>query len=158
MALINPEILALARVKVSPPSVLAYEFSNGFETTSIKGAKPGTPVLISPAPGIVIMFLSEPVAPGSLGAQGGVKARADVVAVSTPSAATPIIPDVDLRWFYGTYAFASNPALVGVDPEKMIVVEAFDTIDKQPWPGTFTFDIVVFRDPMTEYTVKKSVG
>ena len=164
MALIGPEIVGLARVSVTQgltalENVGTYQFVNGFDAVSVKGSRAGAPTVFVDNPGVVLLFLSEPVAPGSLLTQGGFKVRADVVAVSTPSSPTPVFPNVSLRWFYGNYDLSGFSSLyANVDPEKVIVIEAFAPGTTDLFAGDFVFDIVAIRDPMTEFVTKKFVG
>lgn len=162
MALIQPEVVGLARVNVVQSrsvSAASYEFVNGFDSQNVKGASPGAPVIYSPSDGIFVLFLSEPVAPGSMATQGGIKARVDLVAVSSPTTPvpTPVSPPFKARWFYGVYALVGNPLYSNVDPEKAIAVEILSA-EGDLFQNDAVFDIVVFRDPMTEFVAKKFVG
>ena len=165
MALIASEVIGLARVSVTvpvirapgPPPSAAYDYSNGFDAVTVKGAQPGAPVILLPATGVAVLFLSEPVAPGTKGTQGGLKATVDPVAVSTASSPTPALAPVTLRWYYGAYALSLTGLYQGVDPEKAIVIEATDS-NGDPFAQSFQFDISVVRDPMTEFAAKQFVG
>lgn len=160
MALISSEVIGLARVSVVEErtgQIATYDFSNGFDAVSVKGAQPGAAVIAVVSTGVFVLFLSEPVAPGVKGTQGGLKATIDPVGVSTASAPTPTVPPVTLRWYYGAYGLGG--LYQGVDPEKAIVIEATDpTNEGAPFDGSFTFDISVIRDPMTEFVAKQFVG
>lgn len=160
MALITPEVIGLARVSITYPGRVAtgsYDYSNGFDAVSVKGAQPGAAVIAAIAPGVFALFLSEPVAPGVMTTQGGLKATVDPVAVSTASSPTPTVAVVTLRWYYGAYGLTGLYA--GVDPEKVIVIEATDPANGgDPFTLPFNFDISVVRDPMTEFVTKQFVG
>ena len=162
MALIAAEVIGLARVSIAypgprSPAVGTYDFSNGFDAVSVKGAQPGAAVVANVGPGIFALFLSEPVAPGVMATQGGLKATIDAVAVSTASAPAPTVPPVTLRWYYGAYNLGG--LYQNVDPEKVIVIEATDPLNEgNPFEEPFTFDISVVRDPMTEFVAKQFVG
>lgn len=163
MALIGSEVIGLARFRSTYSRVTgvtaSYEFSNGFDAVSVKGASPGAPVIYAPNPGTFVLFLSDPVAAGSMEVQGGVKAVVDAVGVSTPASPTPSLANLPakVRWFYGTFNIAGSPQYSGVDPERTIVIELRDANDN-PFEDNALIDIVVLRDPMTEYTAKRSVG
>lgn len=160
MALIGSEVIGLARVSIEypiprSPAVGTYDFSNGFDAVSVKGAQPGASVIAVISPGVFALFLSEPVAPGVMATQGGLKATVDAVAVSTASSPTPTVPPVTLRWYYGAYGLGG--LYQGVDPEKTIVVVASNSVG-DPFELAFKFDISVVRDPMTEFVAKQFVG
>lgn len=108
MALINPELIALARIKIEDIDarypICTYDFANGFDVVEVKGALPGAPSILVDDDGIVI-FLSEPNQPGSpsslpssLPSQGGIKAVFSIVGISTPSDPLPHLLFVD---FFG---------------------------------------------------------
>lgn len=164
MALINPEIVGLARVNVTVPvapavATASYEFVNGFEAGTPTGALPGAAAIsVDATTGTYILFLDEPVDPGTpvvvspptAANQGGIKASIDLVQVSTPTTTAPTLqPTVELRWYYGAYGLAAP--YVGVNPEKAIVVKAFNAGDDTAFTGAIKFDVVVFKNPTTIY-------
>ena len=157
MALINPEIVGLARV-VTAASTASYEFVNGFEAGTPTGAQPGAAAIDTSTPGVYILFLDEPVDPGTpvttspaaAANQGGIKASIDLVQVSTPTTTAPTLQsDVELRWYYGQYSLPAPYA--GVNPEKAIVVKAYNAGATTPFTEPVTFDVVVFKNPTTIY-------
>lgn len=159
MALINPELIALARIKVDqaalPFPLCTYEFSNGFDAVEVKGAAPGAAPILSDANGAVI-FLSEPnqvgnpaSLPSTLPSQGGIKAVFNIVGISTPSDALPITTLVnsgDIRYQYGDYSLGATP-YANVDPMKAL---RFLPTFNEGSP-IYYVDVSVFRNPMTIY-------
>jgi len=167
MALINPEIVGLARVTVAADAVAAtasYDFVNGFEAVSPTGALPGAAPVYVPTAGEYVLFLDEAVDPGkpvttspNLPAnQGGIKAVVDVVAVATAANTSTIgatiaaAAQVEARWYYGDYALPS-PTYSGVNPEKALHVNLYVAGTTDPYTGSAQFDVVVFRNPTTIY-------
>ena len=158
MALINPEIVGLARV-VTAASTASYQFVNGFEAGTPTGAQPGAAAIsVNAATGTYILFLDEPVDPGTpvttspaaAANQGGIKASIDLVQVSTPTTTAPTLQsDVELRWYYGQYSLPAPYA--GVNPEKAIVVKAYIAGGSTAYTDPVTFDVVVFKNPTTIY-------
>lgn len=158
MALINPEIVGLARVVTAGTSA-SYQFVNGFEAGTPTGALPGAAAISADgATGTYILFLDEPVDPGTpvtvspavAANQGGIKASIDLVKVSTPTTTSPTLqPTVELRWYYGAYGLAAPYA--GVNPEKAIVVKAYAAGTTDAYTNPVTFDVVVFKNPTTIY-------
>ena len=158
MALIAPELIALARIKIDISGrtpVANYEYSNGFDAVEVKGAVPGAAPILIDNDGVVI-FLSDPNQPGnpaspplSPASQGGIKAIFSVVGVSTPTNDLPIaaLPYSGLvRFQYGDYSLGATP-YANVDPMKALrfqgaVVEG---------PTVFYVDVSVFKNPMTFY-------
>lgn len=163
MALINPEILGLARVTASSTALGSYDFSNGFETGTPTGATPGAAPIYSPSAGTYVLFLDEPVDPGSPvttspaapANQGGIKAVVDVVAVATAANTSTIgatllaAAGIEARWYYGDYALPAPYA--GVNPEKALHIELFVAGSTAAYTSAAQFDIVVFRNPTTIY-------
>ena len=167
MALINPEIVGLARVSVAADSLSglatgSYEFVNGFEAGTPTGAQPGSPAILQKGgagSGTFVLYLDEPVDPGkpvtttpvaSPANQGGIKAVLDLVQVSTPTNSVPTLqPEYELRWYYGDY----DPSLqyTNVNPEKAIVVAVYDSTGEIASTASVTFDVVVFKNPTTIY-------
>lgn len=158
MAIINPEFLAMARVQVGQLDA-SYLFSNGFDSTEVKGASMGAPVIARASASAVVLFLTEPTSPGKINgvnsSEAGIKARVDIVGISTPSSPVPLVsPTVEARWFYGDYAPSALLPLGNydnVDPQKMIVVDFFQYGSLDHNTGPKVFDIAVFRNPMTRY-------
>lgn len=158
MAFINPEFLAMARVQVGQLDA-SYLFSNGFDSTEVKGASMGAPVIARASASAVVLFLTEPTAPGTINgansSEGGIKARVDIVGVSAPLSPVPVVsPLIEARWFYGDYAPSAIIPLgdyANVDPQKMIVVDFFQYGSLDNNAGPKVFDIAVFRNPMTRY-------
>ena len=180
MALINPQIVGMARVTVTPvidvDSGLAvgvtpkFDFVNGFETATPTGAVPGASFYVSgQTPGSALgageltLFLDTPVDPGSntynplanppvLPNQGGVKAVIDLVGVSTVAEPTPVLqPDVEARWYYSDYNLLTTPNYQNVDPEKALTIKLYEAGTTTAYTGTATFDIIVFTNPLTTY-------
>lgn len=166
MALINPEIVGLARVTVASTGGAAtgtYDFGNGFEMGTPTGALAGAIPVYSSQPGSYVVFLDEAVDPGkpvttspaSPANQGGLKAVVDLVQVATPSNTSTIqtltgaAALVEARWYYGDYNLPATYA--GVDPEKAIHVGLFIAGSSALYTGDAKFDIVVFRNPNTIY-------
>jgi hypothetical protein len=166
MALINPEILSLARVTVATTGGLStgtYDFNNGLEGGTPTGAVAGSLPIYSSAPGSYVLFLDEAVDPGkpvttspaAPANQGGIKAVVDVVAVATASNTSTIgatitaAAQIEARWYYGDYSLPT--AYVGVNPEKALHVNLYVAGSTALYSGNAQFDIVVFRNPMTIY-------
>ena len=169
MPFINPEVIALARVQTRfqiRQTLGSYVFSNGFDSAEVAGTPYGTPVIASIGVNGLVLFLSEPVSPGQIvtGAnaeqtsEGGIKARIDVVEVSTHGNPTPSPAPVKALWYYGSTTLASLlPPYASVDPKKAIVVRFF-LQDGSDYSGPCTFDIAVFRNPMTRYKPRVVYG
>lgn len=163
MALINPEIVALARVSASTAAVGTYEFVNGLEAGTPTGALAGAAPIYSPTAGTYVLFLDEPVDPGSPvttspaapANQGGIKAVIDVVAVATAANTSAIAGEIaaaaqiEARWYYGDYLLPAPYA--GVNPEKALHVNLYVAGATTPYTGAAKFDVVVFRNPTTIY-------
>lgn len=167
MALINPEIIGLARVTVTASTTAAtgsYDFSNNFETGAPTGALAGAQPIYVPTPGEYVLFLDDAVDPGkpvttgpaSPANQGGIKASIDVVAVATAANTLSIGGTVaanalvEARWYYGDYALPA-PTYTGVNPEKALHVNLYVAGSTAPYTGSAQFDVVVFRNPLTIY-------
>lgn len=166
MPLIPPEVAAFARVKVVPnigagTLSAAYEFSNGFDAAAVAGASFGAPVIGTVAPNEVVLFLTQPLAPGNVTSvspavyanEGGLKARVDIVEVAKPLVTPSVDPLIEARWYYGNYDLANVVPLTNysnVDPQKAISVNLF-TNRAAVLQADVTFDIVVFRNVMTAY-------
>ena len=168
MALINPELIALARLKLVYETgklvSSSYEYSNGFEAVEVPGALPGSPPLFIDdryyPSGEVVLFLSDPAQPGNAGtppSQAGIKAVFSNVAVSTPSSPVPLgtTPNAFLFWQYGDYSLtgtAAPPApstvYAGVNPMKALRLrpQVFAEND-----FSIFIDVSVFKNPMTLY-------
>lgn len=160
MALINPELIALARIKIEDIDarypICTYDFANGFDVVEVKGALPGAPSILVDDDGIVI-FLSEPNQPGSpsslpssLPSQGGIKAVFSIVGISTPSDPLPISSSLifsgNVLFQYGDYSLGATP-YANVDPMK-----ALRFAPSPGRPGLVRYvDVSVFRNPMTIY-------
>lgn len=161
MALINPEIVGLARVVSTTTTsglTASYQFVNGFEAGTPTGALSGAAAIDASTAGTYVLFLDEPVDPGTPVStspnapanQGGIKASIDLVQVSTPTDSTPSLqPGVELRWYYGAYGLAAPYA--GVNPEKAIVVKAYVAGSTAAYTDPVVFDVVVFKNPTTIY-------
>jgi hypothetical protein len=166
MPLIPPEVAAFARVKIVP-NLLAgtiaasYEFANGFDSSVVAGATYGAPVIGTVAPNEVVLFLTQPLAPGNpttvspttYASEGGLKARVDIVQVATKLSTPTPQPRLEARWYYGNYALATvTPAgaYANVDPLKAITVDIF-TNRAAALQEECTFDIVVFRNVQATY-------
>lgn len=171
MPIIPPEVIAMARVKVTPYRVgptnrlsASYEFSNGFDVAEVTGAVGGSPPIGFLPDNSLVLFLSEAVAPGSVAtvspaayaSEGGLKARVDVVRVSSQAAPSPFQPQdpfIEARWYYGNYDLASVMPLTNytsVDPKKAIVVSLFFQ-QVALLELECVIDVVVFRNVMTAY-------
>ena len=166
MALINPELIALARIKVTATTgdtpgtgtvtEAVYDYSNGFDAVSVKGALEGAnPIIIDGHE--IVLFLADPQQPGTalnppttLPSQGGVKATFSIVKVSTATDPSPTSVPNGLtikQWQYGDYALSAPYAKV--DPQKALRVIFY-------FPATlsevvFYMDVSVFKNPMTLY-------
>ena len=161
MALINPEIVGLARIKITidysgptPTISSTYVFSNGFDAVSVEGAKDGaSPIFVDlrgSNPGFVI-FLTDAVQPGSTMNESGIKATFNVVQISTPLDPFPMVglsPYTGApRCQYGDYSLAGT-LYANVDPQKAL---RFD------FDGPFVditeifVDVAVFHNPVTLY-------
>lgn len=166
MALINPEIVGLARVSIETDggtglATGSYEFVNGFEAGTPTGALPGSPAILQKGgagSGTYVLYLDEAVDPGkpvttgpsSPANQGGIKAALDLVQVSTPTNSVPTLqPEYELRWYYGDYDPSASYS--GVNPEKAIVVAVYDSAGDLASTASVTFDVVVFKNPTTIY-------
>lgn len=164
MAFIQPEIVALARIKIfidiDKTLRAVYEFSNGFDAVEVPGALPGSPpIFIDDRTGDneYVVFLSVPVEVGSPPSQAGIKANFSNVAVSSTSDPYPVqtLLSGDILWQYGDYSLAGTvfPALprtpyAKVDPQKALRFK-FD-FPSIPESGR-TVDVSVFKNPMTLY-------
>lgn len=164
MALITPELVAMARVQVTfDPEALggvvaaSYEFSNGFESVSVHGNPPIFIENRSPIEGQLAMFLSEPVYPGEKSAhrEAGIKAEISLVSISTPeNPLPPLRPGGTPACQYGDYSLAGTGApynlpstpYAKVDPLKVIRVAANLGAETRK---VFYLDVSVFRNPMT---------
>lgn len=167
MAFINPELVALARVKINFISgsidSCSYEYSNGLEAVEVPGSLAGSPpIFIDTRPGAegIVLFLTDPVQPGNPGAppsQAGIKATFDNVSVSSPTNPLPVqtMPNAFIFWQYGDYtlAGATSPVLAstpyaGVNPMKALRFrpQAFAEND-----FSLQIDVSVFKNPMTLY-------
>lgn len=174
MAVINPQLIALARVQlqlefVGEDEVLnaSYVFSNGFDAVRVTGAKEWAPPIFVDnrvARGrTLVLFLSEPVQPGTASSpsEGGVKAIFEVVSVSTPINPLPVSTSINLAgslaWQYGDYSLAGNGAplvlpstpYAKVDPMKALRFAA-PKLGRLPGESVFV-DVSVFQNPMTNY-------
>lgn len=166
MAIIQPEIIAMARVysNLQPgfpaPVTAEYKFSNGFDASKVTGAYPWAPSIYYSKPNPMVddnyftLFLESPVAPGKLVEQGGLKARVDLVEVATPTydPAPYLATGIAARCCYGNYNLAATP-YKDVDPQKAITV-----LISNPSPFSLlrdvTFDIVVFQNVETSFVPK----
>lgn len=166
MALINPELIALARIKfvvksdgqidLSPANYPSYDFSNGFDAVEVAGALPGALPIIATLDTLEI-FLSVPQEPGNprslpstLPSQAGVKATFDIVRVSTATDPSPVGlggNSVVFDWQYGDYALSGLYA--NVNPQKAL--KAFLLLTEGDQPITAYVDVSVFKNPMTLY-------
>lgn len=163
MPIINPEVLALARISSPNEDGVfkpIYQFSNGFDAVKVDGA-PNQPVIYVPNPsiGTFVVFLSNPEDAGNPTTQGGIKARVDVVRVSSaenPAPSLLAVRNQKALWYYGDFNLPS--AYAGVDPKKAIVIETFRRTAGNWVPNTLPIvvDIAVFRDPVTKFVGKKS--
>lgn len=168
MALINPELIALARVRVDFSNdgnitTVAYEYANGFETVDVDGAPPIFVDQRAGAENCVVLFLTEPAEPGNSGAvpsQAGIKATFDLVTVSTPLDPLALYNTAVYQpvWQYGDYTLAgsSSPPLpptayAKVNPQKALrfYLDSGQRIVLNP--GFALVDVAVFRNPMTLY-------
>lgn len=161
MALINPEIIGLARLKVTTKSgegpildTVTYDFANGFDVVEVSGALPGAPVIYVPSGSSqFVLFLSNPQQPGTAAAapstlpnQGGVKATFNIVKVSTPADPIPSGTSASIvDWQYGDYSLAAPYAKVNAQK----ALRVFLLLDKSG--ETFYIDVSVFSNPMTLY-------
>lgn len=163
MALINPELIGLARIKIVTGGVdtpviasATYDYANGFDVSEVAGALPGAPVIRVAANGTDFdIFLSNPqqpgtalAAPATLPSHGGVKATFNIVRVSTPTDPSPSGVNANTKivdWQYGDYALVAPYAKV--NPQKAIKV--FTKVGKND--ETYYIDVSVFSNPMTLY-------
>lgn len=164
MPLIPPEVAAMARVKLTPDLgagtlSAAYEFSNGFDAAAVAGATFGAPVIGTTAPNEIVVFLTQPLAPGNMttlspavyASEGGLKARVDVVQVAQPLSTPTPNPALEARWYYGNYNLAAvSPAYAAVDPQKAITIQVF-TGGAPALAEECSVDIIVFRNVMATY-------
>ena len=167
MALVNPQVIAIARLfidsGVKSGDRMSYVFSNGFETGRVPGAAIGSgPIFqrsgVNPSPQYVL-FLNDPVDAGSLGTQGGIKVRADVVGVSTLDVPSPNLPgDAEIRIQYSDFNLFGT-SYQNVDPRKAIGLSLYLNTPEgfEPYNGDLTFDIVVTSDPVVTFVGKPSV-
>jgi len=159
MPLIPPEVAAMARVRVvvsrGGQVSASYEFANGFDSAAVQGAAYGAPVIGVTPLNEIVLFLTQPLGPGSAStpSEGGLKARVDVVKVATPLVAPSLDPFLEVRWYYGNYALAGvapAPAYKDVDPQKAITIQLSAT-SLEVLQTEALLDIVVFRNVMATY-------
>ena len=135
------ELIAIARVSATNNQVPAatYDFSSGFEAGTPEGATAGAAAILVNAAGDMTLFLESPCDPGSSTKQGGIKAVAHLVGVTTPAV---------VGFCTCTYGQALGGAYAAVDPEKAVRVRAYDA-NGDLLGVSYQFDVVVYRNPVT---------
>lgn len=168
MALINPELIALARLNVVSDLELksfkvSYEYSNGFDSIRVKGAGRRTPpIFVDDRPNVgdvaVVIFLTEPTQPGVVLNQGGIKATFDVVNVASPSDPSPLVFGISepfsgvIGWQYADYSLSGVPSL-GIPSSPYAKVNPQKALRFAPYLAevAYKIDVSVFRNVGTLY-------
>lgn len=145
MALVTPvEVAAICRVRVTEPDrgviVPVYDFSNGFDTVTPKGAVDGSPAIFNPVVGKYFLFLTDAIDSGSSGKQGGVVVQAVSTSAGNPGPVAlfltaQVAPDL------------SATPYAGVDPERVIGIDTYNDVGVLLDPEAFS--VIVYRNPVT---------
>lgn len=168
MAVLDPEVIGLARVDLaydanSGITTPTFDFVDGFDASKVDGAVSYAPTIYSPSAGVFVLFHDDPVDPGSVPTQGGLKARVDIVAVATATNTGTIAATlaaaalIEPRWYYSDYVLPTN-LYPSTSPKKALVISLyrFSNRSELPYVGAVKFDVVVTRDPVTKFVGKQS--